>query len=91
MSDGWSRALGVVVVAGGIALCSWLVFGQPHSWASGMWPVKLGIGLAGMGIIRGGVWLMFPDRGAERADAEHSDAGQPDERAAAPEDLRNAR
>ncbi|CAM5454485.1 hypothetical protein GCM10010329_33650 [Streptomyces spiroverticillatus] len=60
------RTCAASVVLGGIGLILWLGFGLPRDGDDlGLWALRVGLGLAGLGAIHGGVRLMFPDRSGE--------------------------
>ncbi|MEU5213556.1 hypothetical protein [Streptomyces sp. NPDC020742] len=67
MDKGIRRTAGIAVMAGGIALAIWLVFGAPHDWEGDMRMVRKALGLAAMGAISGGARLFFWEPKGESA------------------------
>ncbi|UNO44011.1 hypothetical protein KGS77_18365 [Streptomyces sp. MST-110588] len=68
---------GVAVMVAGLAFAAWLVFGPVHYWEGGARLDRMAMGLAAMGAISGGAWLIFwepeSDRAAEEASEEASE------------------
>ncbi|UQA94543.1 hypothetical protein [Streptomyces halobius] len=69
MINGLRRLGGGVVMAAGIGLGVWLVFGPAHDWEGNMRLVKLVLGLAATGAITGGARLIFWDPKGEASPA----------------------
>ncbi|MEU6590742.1 hypothetical protein ABZ923_16225 [Streptomyces sp. NPDC046881] len=70
MSHGLRRISGLAVLAAGIAVGAWVVFGAPHDWHGAKALGRLALGLASLGLISGSPGLIFPDGegGAGRPD-----------------------
>ncbi|MFF3766195.1 hypothetical protein ACFYYR_19225 [Streptomyces sp. NPDC001922] len=76
MQSGLRRIGGVVMVLAGVAVASWLVFGPPHDWEGTMRWVRWALGAMSLGIIRGGVHLIFPEK--TKGHAPEGEAAEPE-------------
>lgn len=54
------RLAALAVLASGIGLALWIVFGSPQDWHGGMRLLRMGLGLTSLGAITASSWLMFP-------------------------------
>ncbi|GAA4908482.1 hypothetical protein ACFPM3_12550 [Streptomyces coeruleoprunus] len=74
MSHALRRAAGVAVLLLGISVALWMTFGAPQQWqgTTRLWRIVLGFSF--IGLVTGGAWLMFPDKGepAGLTEAEES-------------------
>lgn len=67
MRPGLSRTAGIVTMAVGIAVASWVVFGPPGDWEGGIRWIRHGLALGTLGAISFGARLMFPGTGEDQS------------------------